>query len=250
MATRVTIPNISSQQQGVLDAFDDLASDIATPPTSRPLDNAIAQAGQKYCNLIGSAPGLYGDILRNVQGVPSLLCKPYWDKNNYSAPVPTGGVLGGQCNIFYNFFPETRGPSTGWVRGGAFSRRGPFTGVSKTVNGGGSFIDRYTVTGPNVVGTTLDVNYVAGGATRLVGPFLAGVAGDVVDYSCGTGSGSGLQPGQNPPPTPAPYPPGDEPGIDPTGNPFFTVPPIENPGTPGEPVSIPDDPLSPPSGGE
>jgi hypothetical protein len=241
MVTKVNIPNPLDTIEGAVDAFDDLADTIANPPEGRPLRGAIGRAGQMYCNYLGAVPGAALGLLGPGFVVGSLLCKPYWEKNNFSEPVPTGGVVGGQCDKVYTFFAQRRTSTAGFSTVQNTSRRGPITGIAKVKNGGGSFIDRYTITGPNVVGANVDISYSSGGDTRLLGPFLSGTS--TPDFECGDGSSSGFQPGQNPPPNPGPWPTGEEPGTRPTGEPFFTVPPIDVPGDPGDPIELPDDPL-------
>lgn len=244
---RQNIPTVIDQIGDGINAFDSFADAIANPPSGQPLKEAAGRAGQRFCDAVGSVPESVRNRLGGSFWTAGLLCKPYWDKNNYSPPVPTGGVIGGQCERAYLFSSQRRTSTAGFSTTSNTSRIGPITGVSKVKNGGGNFIDQYTITGPNVVGATVNISYSSGGDTRLLGPFLPGTM--TPDFECGDGSGTGFQPGQNPPPDPGTYPEGGEPDVDPTGQPYFTIPPLDDPLTPGTPIDIPGNPLTPPGGG-
>lgn len=264
MASKQRIPSPLDTITGGFNAFDDLADTIANPDPSRPLRNAVGSAGRAYCNAIGSAPGLYGDVIRNVQGIPSLLCKPYWDRNAWTPPQPAGGFRGGQCSALYTVnldIPDFRFRrvvcSTGVVEfegnpqnQGLANVQGPIQRIFPKVTGTGSC-------GPNgYVLAIIDAN----GTERLGGTLATAtstrrieiikfepkvVRSDGSPDNCGDKPGP-LEPGPNPPP-PTTFPPGEEPGIDPDGQPFFFVPPVP-PVIPG--IDIPDGPvIGPPPGG-
>lgn len=264
MASKQRVPPPSNPFSGVVSAFDDLASTIASPPATRPIAGAIGRAGQAYCNAIGSAPGLYGDILRNVPGVPSLLCKPYWDSRGYSAPVATNPFKGGQCagqiyelegtaeltnvlcananntststsNLSDFWAPQLEGPVTdiSWVASGGTCQGLPRGLVlSVTDLGGARTRTQQWLSNQNTFGRRVD----------RFAPVLVPIGGT---DNCGDPA-SGFEPGANPPPITT-FPPGQEPGIDPDGQPFFFVPPIPNPVPPLEPIDVPED--SPGGGG-
>lgn len=247
MATRITIPNILDGATKFIDGFDDLANDIANPPADRPLRNAIARSGQLVCNFVGASPAAANAAFGAATPIVGLLCKPYWTKNNFSEPTPTGGVLGGQCNVTYQFQAQRRAAGAAFSTVQLTSRIGPITGITKIPNGAGSFNDRYVVTGPNVVGANIDITYSSGGQTRLLGPFISGTSNP--DFTCGNSPSGGLAPGQNPPPTPPAFPSGQEPGTDADDQPFFFVPPIDFPTDFNNPHDIPDaEPYLPPTG--
>lgn len=252
MPTRITIPNILDTANRYIDGFDDLANDIANPPADRPLRGAIGRSGQVVCNFVGASPAAANIAFGAATPIVGLLCKPYWDKNNYSEPVPTGGVIGGQCNVSYTFPGDVRSATGAFATVSNTVKVGPITGINKILNGGGSGIDRYVISGPNVISPNIDISRTATGATRLRGPFRAGQT--TPDFACGDGSGSGLAPGQNPPPTPPTFPTGSEPGTDSEGQPFFFVPPIDFPTDFNDPKDIPDGepylgPIEPPPPG-
>jgi hypothetical protein len=264
MATKQRIPSPGGNIQGGFNAFDDLADSIAVPDPTRPLRNAIGSAGRRYCNAIGAAPGLYGDILRNTQGVPSLLCKPYWDRNNLSAPVLAAPFTGGQCTgsytITYSATAEQKSCSTGAVTatrtrasgivGTTFT--GPITEVYLQPNvstdcGFGSY-DIVIKSNGGATNSAFNVfsPTTTGSAQLVVTGFNVSVARVGGGDTCGDAEPE-LRPGPRPPSNPGAYPTGEEPGVDPDGQPFFFVPPIP-PVVPG--VDIPDGPvIAPPGGG-
>lgn len=254
MATKVNIPTVGDVITGGVDAFDDLASTIANPPTDRPLQGALGAAGQKYCNFIGAIPGNASGLLGLGLPLQALLCKPYWDKNSYDAPVPDGGFTGGQCLVRYQVDGtfESFGSSTGATCGTTRTWRianaaGPIGGIKVTVNpneirlqNNGGF-----TTSPFDVLTSASLIPAASCASAPNGSFrvknmkITSVARlDGQPDVCGNPTPS-LRPGPRVPPTPT-FPPGEEPGVDPDGQPFFFVPPVPSPITGEPPIGVPE----------
>jgi len=252
MATKYRIPKPGDIQDGI-NAFDDLADTIANPPAGRPLKQAIGQAGRLYCDFVGSQPG-QAILPWTGQGlVAPLLCRPYWDSQGYDAPVSTPPFEGGQCDgqlyigrYEYGSVQEpnsvagevifrARGPlslglqDAGSGAGVALYHRGAFP-----VNQGTGLYDCNQPFIPDLVAPTftLTVNNSRNG--RMVALQPCGFADN-----CGDPPGV-LVPGPNPPPTPT-FPPGQEPGFEPDGQPFFFVPPIDNP-IGGDPIDVPPQP--------
>lgn len=245
MATKQRIPNPLDALEAGANAFDSVADAIANPDPSRPLRNAVGGAGRGYCNALGALPGLYGELLRNTQGVPSLLCKPYWDKNNYSAPTDVPPFAGGQCATNYRVSVVRGAPSNSVSNPASLANIvGPV--VSMTVTFIGNFQYRMVVTAQNLVpgGQLIHTQNIL--ANEAPPKFGALVRNDGQPDDCGNVPGD-LFPGPNPPPTPAPFPPGQEPGVDPDGQPFFFVPPIPPVIPGGDPTTVP--PIVPPPGG-
>jgi hypothetical protein len=264
MATKQRIPSPADALTTGINAFDDLADAIANPDPSRPLRNAIGASGRGFCNLVGATPEAARTALGPGFGLGTLVCKPYWDKNNFSAPVEEAPYTGGQCNKLYRIFAQGTADilscSTGAVTGNRTRARtefgspktGPITAVylvpGGTTNcGAANFNIRWE--GPNVETNGADNFFSPGvsGSSRMevTGFTVEVVPVDGVD-NCGN-PGDDLRPGPNPPPNPPSFPPGEEPGVDPDGQPFFFVPPVP-PVVPGtDPTDVP--PITPPPGG-
>jgi len=252
MATKYRIPKPGDIQDGI-NAFDDLADTIANPPAGRPLKQAIGQAGRRYCDFVGARPKEAFGVSAPISATIALLCKVYWDSQGYDAPVSAPPFEGGQCDgqlyigrYEYGSVSEpnsvagevifrARGPlslglqDAGSGAGVALYHRGAFP-----VNPGTGLYDCNQPFIPDLVAPTftLTVNNSRNG--RMVALQPCGF----VD-NCGDPD-SEFEPGENPPPTPT-FPPGQEPGFDPDGQPFFFVPPIDNP-IGGDPIDVPPQP--------
>jgi hypothetical protein len=275
MATKIRIPGLVDTLASGVNAFDDLASTIASPPLDRPIKGTIGLAGQQFCNYLGAVPGVASGLLGPGFTTAALLCQPYWDDQGYDEPIVTPSFGGGQCSgTGYQASYQLRQRSsstfgcgewsdwedrTGTI--GAFPIPGPITGIEVVDevsgiptsprrrgylikgNGGDAFLNLYgnTVATYNP-GCEPAVEYRALSFSRVSG------GPDV----CGDPPGGTFSPGGSPPPTPT-FPPGQEPGVDPDGQPFFFVPPID--GIDGEPIEVPPPgggggPTQPPTAGE
>jgi hypothetical protein len=169
----------------------------------------------------------------------SILCKPYWDGQGYDPPQSVSPFEGGQCiNVSYKV-DVFRNQSGGQVFTAQLYARGPITELSKTFLG--NFQYRMKIVGSTGFDQR-DVGVLADEAPPSFGPIQRQ---DNQPDTCGNPEGD-LQPGDNPPPTPT-FPPGEEPGVDDEGQPFFFVPPIDDPTGSGDPVPVPEP--SPDGGG-
>jgi hypothetical protein len=245
MATKYNIPAPSLSPGGIGSAFDDLANTIANPPSDRPLQGAVGRAGQKYCDYLGAVPGAASGLLGPGFVTGSILCDPYWKKKGYTPPTEGPPFAGGQCPKSYR--PEgtyinvnaaagptglrnwrlnvsVTGPLRGWASAG--SPVGTQWGFLSASNGGapfGSAVDtgnNKPVFGPNIPGGT--ANMASQSPPTITSTGVQSGADD-----CGDGDPTPI-PGPVPPPTPT-FPPGEEPGVEPDGQPFFFVPPVDNP---------------------
>ena len=233
MATKYRIPTPDQVRQGV-NAFDELADTIANPPTDRPLQGAIGQAGRRYCDFVGARPTEAFGLSAPISATTALLCKPYWDGEGYDPPEP--GDLpfsGGQCvgvSYVVNIVDMTVD--------------GPF-GPPRNVSGTGPVIGPIRVVTDNTAAAGVEfasgpVFTLSGAAARIREPNILGIARqDGLPDNCGDPDAD-FEPGENPPPTPT-FPPGQEPGFDPDGQPFFFVPPIDSP-IGGDPIDVPEQP--------
>lgn len=239
MAGKVNIPTGLGGVLDNVDAFDDLANDIAAPPSNRPLRNAIGRSGQLYCDAVGSKPGQFLAPFLPGALVSPLLCKPYWDSRGYSPPSETPPFTGGQCAVSYRCSVVRGAPNGSTSNPAALANiLGPVT--SQTVTFIGNFQYRMTVFGQNNSPGGANIhtqNILANEGAPRFGPL---VRNDGQADNCGNLPGD-LFPGINPPPTPT-FPPGQEPGADPDGRPFFRVPDLPNPLVGGDPIPLPDVP--------
>jgi hypothetical protein len=262
MATKVNIPTGLGGVIDNVDAFDDLADTIANPPAGRPLKEAIGRSGQKYCDFYGALPQAAKDLLGPGFAASGLLCKPYWDGAGYDPPEEEASFTGGQC-VDVNYQVDGTYECTGLSDGSGCGTtrnfrinlaRGPISGMIVTfsppefrvANGGRFSTGAYdTVT----FGSFIAAEFCApagGGNQRAKSAKITSVTRlDGLPDSCGSPPAD-LVPGDNPPPVPT-FPPGEEPGVDPDGQPYFFVPPIENPVVGGDPVPVPEP--SPDGGG-
>lgn len=267
MATKQRVPPSIDPVTSGVNAFDDLADAIANPNPARPLRNAIGASGRTFCNLLGATPQAAKDLLGPGTTAAGLLCKPYWDKNAFSPPVPEAPFTGGQCTgnytVTYSATAEVRSCSTGVVSntrtrpsgivGTTFV--GPITAVYLEGNtttdcgfgsynliiksNGGSTSSAFNVFSPTTTGTS----------QLVVTGFNVSVARVGGGDTCGDPPEE-LRPGAKPPPTPPAYPSGEEPGTDPDGQPFFFVPPIPSPVPFEPPTDVPAiEPPADPGGG-
>lgn len=241
MATKYRIPKLDDIQGGI-NAFDDLADTIANPPAGRPLKQAIGNSGRLYCDFVGSQPG-QAILPWSGQGlVAPLLCKPYWDSQGYDAPVSDVPFTGGQCaQVIYSLSGKRINSdgtvNSNWSWACDNSARGPialYRDVFPTqINMGFTYYwsdglqykaQQWTAGPDSTAKITIDT------VTRC----------DGLPDNCGNPPGGSLIPGPNPPPTPT-FPPGEGPGTEPDGQPFFFVPPIDNP-IGGDPIDVPPQP--------
>lgn len=264
MATKQRIPSPLDALTTGINAFDDLADAIANPDPGRPLRNAVGTAGRGYCNYLGNFPQAARDTLGPGFALGSLMCDPYWKKNNFSAPVEAAPFDGGQCSEMYqvqaggsadvlNCTGGTLIRTTTRALGNiGLPRMGPITSArlvlqSATTCGFANYALEFT--GPNI-GTVVTGNFfsnAAGNAARIAnGQLIFRVVPVDGTDECGDPPDN-LTPGPNPPPAPPTFPPGEEPGVDPDGQPFFFVPPLPPVVPGGDPTDVP--PISPPPGG-
>ncbi len=242
--------------------FDDLADTIANPPSGAPLKQAIGNTGQKLCDFIGAAPIIAQNALGPAFPASRLLCKPYWDGEGYDGPeVGDPPYEGGQCADTYQVYATVDG--TDINVGGQSPRNlaGPLGGVTRVETVIGSpFPDttryQFIFSGPNDgPETTVRASFNPDVSFRN-----AGIVGGAPDNCGDPPPVEPFKPGQNPPPLPTGFEPGVDFGTDPiTGQPFFFVPPIEDPLDPDgpgidfdpeEPGTYPGPPEANPSGGE
>lgn len=275
MPTQYKLPAAADGLINNIDNFDQLARDIATPPTGAPIRDAIGASGRLYCDAVGSDPGQFlAPFLPGALSAP-LLCKPYWDSQGYDAPVKAVPFFGGQC-AGSEYRPEGTyvntnaaagptgprtwrlnvtvvGPISGFVASG--SPTGTSWGFLSASNGGAPFGNAIDVGNGKPVFGPNDTS--DSGVMRSAGaPSITDVGLQFGPDNCGDPD-EVLQPGANPPPSPT-FGPGEGPGGGPGSQPFFTIPDIPNPitGEPGIPVppspqpGLPGPSGPPPGGGD
>lgn len=258
MATKYRLPVSPAGLVDNIDAFDDLAEDIANPPANRPLRGAIGRSGRLFCDLYGASPQPVKDLLGPGFAATGLLCQPYWDNRGFTPPAPAGGFTGGQCSALYTVNLD--------VADYRYRRVNCASGVVEFIGAPQSF-GLANVQGPiqrvyakvTANGNCGPITYVlaivdANGTERLGGTFATTTAirridllkfsprvvrSDGLPDTCGDKAGD-MEPGPTPPPTPT-FPPGEEPGVEPDGQPFIIVPPVDNPVVGGEPTEVPED---------
>jgi hypothetical protein len=232
MATRINLPISPAGAVDNVEAFDKMSDWIRSPEDFGPAAAAIGRAGQKYCDILGAIPGAQSGIFGPTFAAGNVMCKPYWDGAGYDGPSEQPPFSGGQCTFQYSVDAFEINPNGSESFEGQSYVLGPVTEYSVTKTG--PFQKTLRLRGRNNSGDTEVVNYLSGGNARF-GPLTP--TGGQQD-NCGDPPGV-LAPGDNPPPTPT-FPPGEEPGVDPTGQPFFYVPPIDDPTGTGDPVPVPD----------
>ncbi len=245
-----------------IDQFDDLADTIANPPAGRPLRQAIGQTGQKICDFIGAVPNGASASLGPAFKAASLACKPYWDSKDYDAPVPAPPPFeGGQCG--FKYIVGTKGivcPTANNDFSSFASGPGPISSITLAITPRPNFpanrLSTWTVAFADTNRTFQTAHNEADVMCYRVFPLNA-----ANDDNCGDPEPEEpFAPGENPPPVPPGITPGEDFGTDPiTGQPFFFVPPIENPTDPDgpgvdfdpdEPGAYPGPPEANPAGGD
>jgi hypothetical protein len=214
--------------------------------------------------LVSATPEAAQGFFPSSFGTFGLLCKPYWDRNDFSEPVPEAPFTGGQCTgdyvVTYSASADQKTCTTGVVNATRNRASGPvgttFVGPITAVylrgnvetncgfgsydivikSNGGATTSSFNVFSPTTTGT----------AQLVVTSFNVSVARVGGGDTCGNPERD-LRPGPRPAPAPTAYPTGQEPGEEPDGSPFFFVPPIPNPITGEDPIEPPV--VAPPGGG-